>query len=76
MRNAVVAVLAISLAACAHAPGKPNDCDDLRLRVERDARTDRIVTVDVVCDGRVIPQTIGTPPIRSRKVIVEEADNG
>lgn len=78
MRNACIATIAICLAGCVHAPPKHKECNpqtsDIRVRIERDIRTDRIVAVDVLCDGRVIPQqTVSEIELPATS---PEADNG
>lgn len=60
----LIAIIAIAVALTGCVTPKPRECNpqtsNIRVRIDRDPRTDRIVSVVVLCDGRVIPQHIGS----------------
>lgn len=72
----LITIITISAALTGCAMQKPRECADLRIRIERDGRTDKIVSVEVLCDGRVIPQVVGSVIAVSPKATVEEVRHG
>ena len=72
----LITIITTSAALTGCATPKPRECEDLRIRIERDARTDKIVSVEVLCDGRVIPQVVGSVISVSPKATIEEVSHG